>query len=175
MKEFQFGKSLLSAYYVASLISFFIFQVGQDLIGRVASWILSFLSVIIGFRFQTNGPLWLALFLVCFLITFLIRKLIVEKLDLYVKDSFPKAWQTWLFGFFVLGFFIYIINLSFPSQPMPTDWWPKWFIRFLGGYKNSYPEEFVLSIEENNLWSIIPWIWHLGPVTFLYVSTFQKK
>ena len=44
MKEFKFSKSLLSAYYVATLISFFVFHVAQDLIGRVAAWILSLLS-----------------------------------------------------------------------------------------------------------------------------------
>ncbi len=174
MKEFKFSKSLLSAYYVASLVSFFLFQVARGLISQIAAWVLSFLSVILGFKVQTNGPLWLALFGVCLIITLLIRKFIIEKLDLFVKDEFAKSWQIWVFGLLVLGFFIYIINLSFPSQPMPNDWWPKWFIRFLGGYKNSYPEEFVLSVEENNLWSIVPWIWHLGPIAFLYISSFKK-
>jgi hypothetical protein len=174
MKEFKFSKSLLSAYYVATLISFFVFQVAQDLIGRVAAWILSLLSSL-NFKIQTDGPIWLVLFFVCLVITLLIRKFVVEKLDLFAKGEFEKSWQIWFFGMLVLGFFIYILNLSFPSQPMPREWWPKWFIRFLGGYKNSYPEEYVITVEEVNLWSIVPWIWHIGPIAFLYLSTFQKK
>ena len=175
MKEFKFGKSLLSAYYISILVSFFIFAVSKEIIGSISSWILSFFAVMFGFKAQGNGLLWTWLFIVCFLILILIRKFVVEKLDFFAKDEFEKSWQIWIFGMLILGFFIYIINLSFPSQPMPSDWWPEWLIRFFGGYKNTFPDKFVLSVEEKNFWQIVPYIWHLGPISFLYFTSFKKN
>lgn len=174
MQEIKPSKPLFSAYYIASLISFFVFQLQfiENIITTIAGWLISFLAYFTGANLRGNGPLWASLFFTCLFFTFLIKKYIVVPLGFYIKEESAKSWEDWALGFIVLGFYIYLLNIIF-SQPMPL--WPVWFVRLLGGYRNTYLEDYTRTIEEQNVWSILPWLWHLGPIAFMYVRTILYK
>jgi hypothetical protein len=175
MKEWKFTKPLLSSYYIAAIFSFFLFQLTKPMVISVTSWVISFLGEFFGIKLIGNGPTWTALFFVCLFFTTIIRRIVVEPLELYVTKEANDLWEVWILGFLVLGFYIYTLNLVFDSTPMPSDWWPEWLIRILGGFENTYITPGLQTVSQRNAWVVIPWIWLLGPIFFLYIKTVTVK
>ncbi len=173
MAEFKLSRGLLSAYYIAVLISYPLFRLIKDSINVWVTWLISAIKVSTGATLQGNAPLWLSLFFVCFAITFLIRKFIVQPLGFYINDEGATNVELWVTLFLILGAYIYFINQVF-SQPMPTEL-PVWIMKLVDGYKHTFVTTSVTSIEENNTWVIVPWLWNIAPIAFMYFNVRLKK
>lgn len=171
MGEFKLTRGLLSAYYIAVLISYPLFNLIQDLINSWVTWLVSATKVATGISLQSSGQLWLALFFVCFVITAIIRKFVVQPLGFFINDEGAPTWELWVTLFLVLGAYVYFLNQIF-AQPMPKEW-PIWLLKLVDGYKNTF---FVTSSDsaENQTWVIVPWLWNIAPITFMYVRTRLK-
>jgi len=168
MKEFKLGRSILSGYYVAVLISFFLFQLLKEpIVSTWTTWFVSALKEVFKIDATSRGPAWLSLVFICFLIVFIIRRFVVEILDLHSSKDNSPAWENVVLGFLILGFFFYTINKVF-DQPMPKEWFTDPFIKFLGGQSTDMNN---LPITEKNTWTIVPWLWTVGPLVFMYIRT----
>jgi hypothetical protein len=168
MAEFKLSRKLLSAYYIAALISYPLFDLIKESINIWVAWLVSATKVATGASLQGNASLWFALFLVCFAVTFAIRKWIVEPLGFFINEEGANNVELWVTLFLVLGAYIYFINQVF-NQPMPTEW-PIWILKLVDGYKHTYTVTSVQSIEENNTWVIVPWLWNVAPIAFMYFN-----
>lgn len=174
MKEFKLSRSLLSGYYVAILASFFLFQLLRDLIVTVWTvWFVSVLKALFNIDATSKGPAYISLLLICFLIVFLIRRFVIEVVDLHASNENNTNSENWVLLFLVFGFFIYTVNQVF-TQPMPTEWFPEVVIKFFGGEANSLINV-PATPEDKNTWTIIPWLWTIGPLAFMYVRTIASK
>ena len=162
MGEFKLSRGLISTYYIAVLISYPLLSLFQDAIRNIVSWLISVVKVTTGATLQGNESLWFTLVFVCFVITFLIRRYVVEPLGFYINQEVATNVE--------LG--IMLLNQVF-QQPMPLNW-PIWILKLVNGYKNTYSVTSVQSIEESNTWIIVPWLWNLGPILFMYFSVRLK-
>lgn len=172
MGEFKLSRGLISAYYIAVLISYPLLSLFQDAIRNIVSWLISVVKVTTGATLQGNESLWFTLVFVCFVITFLIRRYVVEPLGFYINQEGATNVELGIMLFLVVGAYIYFINQVF-QQPMPLNW-PIWILKLVNGYKNTYSVTSVQSIEESNTWIIVPWLWNLGPILFMYFSVRLK-
>lgn len=175
MNEFKLNRSLLSGYYVAIMISYFLFKLLKEQIVSVWTiWFLSFLKSVFKINATTNGYTWLSLIFICFIVTFIIRRFVVEVLDLHSSNKEGSDWENTVLAFLIFGFFIYTTNQIF-SQPMPREWFPEIIIKLFGGDQNTLGGLATASIEERNTWSIVPWIWTIGPLAFMFTRTLAAK
>jgi hypothetical protein len=173
MKELKLSRSLLSGYYVSVMISFFLFQLIKDPIVTIwTTWFMSFLKSVFKIDSASTGIAWLSLVFICFVLVFIIRRFVVEVLNLYSEDQPYKNWEAGFLGFLVLGFFIYTVNQVF-NQPMPSEWFPDFVIKLLGGQSTSSLVSYT--IEDRNVWTIVPWLWTVGPLAFMYLMTIASK
>jgi hypothetical protein len=162
-------KSELSSFYVATLISFFIFNVASQYIVSLSAYIIRFLDVVGGFR-ASNGQLWYCLFIVSLVLTVALKSFVVDKLGFgIVQDS--KGWETFASFAIIMGFFVFVINQAF-VQPMP-DSIPLWLVKILGGEKSSTLG--LRSANEAVVWSIIPWIWTFAPIAVFFYPAIKTK
>lgn len=173
MKDLKLSRSLLSSYYVSAIFSFFLFQLIHDQVIAWTSWVLITLNTAFGWVVSGDGPIWFALFLMCFGITTLIRQLIVMPLGFYNDNESARNWELWVLLLLILGFYIYLLNNVFQSQNMPPEL-PAWFVRLVGGTRGSTLLS-AQAFQESNTWTIIPWLWNIGPIAFMYYIHLKNK
>jgi len=172
----KLNRQVLSSYYVAILISFFIFRPAEPLIYTWAQWLISAIETFSGYIIIGNGPTWLVLFFVSFLITFLIKSIIVDYLGMSVDDSGGKYPELLFTLLLIMGMYIYMMNDVFSAQPMPAEWLPEVLITLLGGYNNTYALSLnQANIASQNTWSILPWLWYVGPIAFIYLRILTSR
>jgi len=160
MNELRLTRRLLSAYYIAVVLSIFVFQVPivKDLLAQIQASVESFILNIMN---QTVSTLfsWVSLFIVCFLVVFLIRRFVVEPLGFFMDvDNDLNTIQTIVLTVAILGCLIYNMNLYF-GQPMPSEF-PKFMFDYLG-------------TKQGNADSLPYLLWNLGPMVFMYF-TYKK-
>lgn len=163
MRDIRLTREFLSSYYVAILIFSSIFgslKWFKETVGDLQFWLNSFVETFIE---NANGSWvpWLCLFLACFAIVSLIRKFVVMPLGLYVKEEGAVSWELAVLTFLVFGSLLYYLNIYF-KQPMPADL-PETFVKLFGGYHGN------ISYQEAKVWSVVPYIWTLGPILFMYI------
>ena len=174
MKELKLTRSLLSGYYVSVMIGFFLFElIREPIVSIWTTWFVSFLKSIFGIDATTTGMSWLALLFVCFVIVFMIRRFIVEVLNLYSNDEDYNEGEKVILLLLILGFFIYVVNSVF-RQPMPSGWFPDVVIMLFGGQSDT-SSVLNSTVEGRNTWTIVPWLWTIGPVAFMYFRTIAAK
>ena len=177
MPGIKVNKIILSAFYIATIFSFLFFQLLEPIIINVTAWAIGLVQLAFNVRFAGDGPLWLALVLVCFILTNIIRKLITEPLGFYVNEEGATGGEIVFLTILVAGFFIYILNQIFITVPMPRDWFPEWFIRSFDGWREVGGARPTGT--NRAVWAIVPWIWHIGPIGYLYYiflkSNYTKK
>lgn len=160
MKTFKPTRLFITSFYVASLVSFYIFRLIPELLFTWTQWAISvFVNV---FQFEAIGEtsVWWALLLVCMSITFIIRKFVIEPLGFYVNGQASSGAELAILSVLCLGFYFYSFNTLFPEYVMPDTFG---FFRTALGDSNNY-----LSIEGRNSWAIIPWIWYIGPIGYMF-------
>lgn len=156
---------VITSFYFAAMISFYIFRLIPDLLFTWTSWLVSFAASTFTLDPTNQGIIWWCLLLVCMTITFIIRKFVVQPLGFYVNGNAVNNSELFILALLVLGFYLYSFNTLFPEYVMPQS--PA-FIRVLLGEQDNF-----LSPASSNAWSIVPWIWYAGPVVFMY-SIFLK-
>jgi hypothetical protein len=164
--EFIVNRRLLSSYYVAILISFFLFQPGTDLIYKWSTWVISAIQTFGGYVVDGNGPTWVILLFVCFAVTFCIKKFVVDKLGMSIDDKGGEPAELVVGTILIFGMYIYMLNTLFIRQPMPTEWLPDFIVFLMGGARNSFVNT-GLTQAEANTWAILPWFWYIGPIAYL--------
>jgi hypothetical protein len=174
MKELKLTRSLLSGYYISVMISFFLFQLIKEPIVNIwTTWFMSFLKSVFKVDAASRGVAWLSLIFICFVIVFIVRRFVVEVLNLYSDDEKYKPWESGLLALLIFGFYIYVVNQVF-DQPMPREWFPDLVIKLLGGTATGI-SLVTGSTEDRNLLTIVPWLWTIGPLAFMYVRTITSK
>ena len=170
------NRQVLSSYYVAILISFFIFRPAESLVYTWAQWFISAIETFSGYIIAGNGPTWLVLFAVSFFITFLIKNVIVDYLGMSVDDTGGNYGELGFALLLIVGMYIYMMNDVFSAQPMPAEWLPETLITLLGGYNNTYALSLnQADIASQNTWSILPWLWYVGPIAFIYLRILTTR
>ena len=173
LEQFESGRKNLSGWYVAILISSFIFVPLRDWIIRLAQFTIDTLQDVGGIKILDQNGIWLILFLTCFLITLAIKMFFVDSLSINIdKDGGGGVERMWL-GFLLIGMYLYVFNRIFTEQPMPT-FFPRFAVNLFGGYA----ESFTMSGESfsNNTWIIIHGLlWHLGPVATFWIGANMQK
>lgn len=177
MPGIKVNKIIISAFYIATLFSFLFFQLLEPIIISTTAWLIGLVQLVFNVRFVGEGPLWLALVIVCFVLVNVIRKLITEPLGFFVNEDGATGSETAILAFLVAGFFIYILNQVFVTIPMPREWFPEWLIRSFDGWREASGAR--LAPNTRAVWAIVPWIWHIGPIGYLYYvflkSAYVKK
>ncbi len=161
--RFQFNRSLLTNFYVSTMVSYFLFRLMKETIIQWTRWFVSFVKVVSGATVQSEAGLWFSLLFVCTLISIFIYY-IVFTLDIYSNDTDNQIWDDIVLFFLILGMYVYFVNQVFTSQPMPHIW-PKFIINIFGGYENTFGS---IASDEKTAWSIVPWLWTLGPLIFMF-------
>lgn len=161
MNNFKPTRLFITSFYIASLISFNIFRLIPETIETWTSWVLSLFALFIPEDLLTNGYIWFSLMSVCLIITLLVRQFVIEPLGFYVNGKAAGAKEIIILGLLVFGYFIYSLNTGFTQYSMPEVFN---FIRILLG------DTFVVSESDttSNVMSIIPWLWFIGPVAYMY-------
>lgn len=160
LSDFRLCRKTLSSYYIASMFSFFLFGLLDNLVLDWHKWLSNFVANFTENGIQSQTAIWLIFFLACFSITLIIRHFIIQPLGFYVEEEGAPNWELTVLLFLVLGGYIYNINQVF-GQSMPS-WLPNFLVSMLGGAKL---EETVA------VWDFMPWVWNIGPVLFLFVRT----
>ncbi|MEI6728294.1 MAG: hypothetical protein WCK98_01500 [bacterium] len=167
--DFKLRRKILSTYYIAVVFSYFIFRVIAPFITTWVRESARFLTQNTTFNFIESGRFWLFFLFFCFIITFLIRRFVVEPLGFFIEEEGDDTWwENVIMAILILGLYIYLLNQLF-TFPMP-EWTPEWLARLLGGYKNTFLA-FSSQTEEQLSWPILPWIWYIGPIVFMYFRT----
>lgn len=169
---FGWKKSDYSEFYIATLFSFFLFQLIRPQIQMLATWLKSSLDVLIGVNINNIGNQWLFLAGLCLSLVFVIRLFLIEPLGLNIKSESQSGWETFITAIFVFGFFIYTINLNF-TQPMDPKW-PDLFVKLTYGWRNSYGD-IAMRGSEMTFLQIVPWLWIVGPIVCFYYPHTQKS
>lgn len=131
------------------------------------TWIVSAMNTLTG-TVVANANIWYFLFLTCFIFVFFVKVLVVDPIGFYIIKLNAPWWETVIGSFLILGFMIFMMNQQF-AQPMPVNW-PLPLIHLLDGYKNTFlPTEASRSLASQNTWTIVPWLWQIGPIAFLYI------
>ena len=153
---------LITSFYFAAMISFYIFRLIPEMLFTWTEWLLSFFAntFVADPTTLTQGSVWWCLLLVCMSITFIIRKFVVQPLGFYVNGDAVNSSELVILALLVLGFYLYSFNTLFPEYVMPAS--PAFLRVLLGEQDNS------LTVIDSNTWSIVPWIWYAGPVLFMY-------
>jgi hypothetical protein len=167
MYKFKPTRLLITSFYFASMISFYIFRLIPDLLFTWTTWFLSFFAQSLSVEVLNEGAVWWCLLLVCMSITFIVRKFVVEPLGFYVNGNATSASELLVLAFLILGFYLYSFNILFPEYMMPDS--PE-IIRVLLGDNIGNG-----NIIDANAWSIVPWIWYLGPVLFMYTMFLKSE
>jgi hypothetical protein len=149
-----------------------LFQLLNGVVQDLTTWLVSALKTTAGISIN-NTSIWICLFFVCFFITFLIRKFIVQPLGFYIRDEGAPSWELFVLVLLVLGFYIYLLNQVF-DQPMPSSW-PTSLLKLVDGYENTFANAGNAPLEERNTWSVVPWLWNIGPIGFMFVRTRLMK
>ncbi len=170
--HFQAGRKNLSAWYVAILISFFVFQPLHSIIIWIAEFGIRMLGLA-GVQITDSNGIWIVLFMTCFLITLIIKQFFVDNLSINIDKDGGGGPERMLLGFLIIGMYLYVFNRVFTEQPMPT-FFPKFAVQLFGGYADSFTgtgEAFSA-----NTWIILHGLlWHLGPVgVFWFGANMQK-
>jgi hypothetical protein len=172
LEQFESGRKNLSGWYVAILISYFVFQPLHEWIIKLADFLIKMLGLA-GVKIVDQNGIWIILILTCFLISVAIKMFFVDSLSINIdKDGGGGAERLWL-GFLLIGMYLYIFNRIFTEQPMPT-FFPKFAVNLFGGYA----ESFSMSGESfsSNTWIIIHGLlWHLGPVATFWIGANMQK
>jgi len=172
LEQFETGRKNLSGWYVAILISFFVFQPLHDWIIKIADFMIKMLDLA-GIKITDQNGIWIILFLTCFLISLAIKMFFVDNLSINIdKDGGSGGEKLWL-GFLLIGMYLYVFNKIFSEQPMPT-FFPKFVVNLVGGYASS----FTASGDNfsSNTWIILHGLlWHLGPVATFWIGANLQK
>ncbi|MEM1312772.1 MAG: hypothetical protein AAGF07_04915 [Patescibacteria group bacterium] len=168
------NRQKLAGWYISIIISFFVFNLAKELIVNVFSdWTASVLIIILNNNLSDTFISWAALFIVCLAIVWLVEWTVVEALN-FLPDNEDYSWLSLgvLFAL-TLGSFLYILNSVF-DQPMPQEIFPDMLAKFLGG-NSTNSSSFPDSVEDNNVLTLSPWLWTLGPLVFIWIKTIASK
>jgi hypothetical protein len=170
MNHLKLTRQKLTSYYVAIMIATNLFTLLPKVLVNWVTWLISFSKNTLSIEITSAGGVWICFFLVCLFIVWILRKFIVEPLGFYVNGTASSLLETLILGFFILGFFIFSINRLFPEYPMPSTL-PDFFLRLFGSFGNVNYN----SLEQRNVWSIVPWLWYFGPIAVMYSMFINEK
>jgi len=167
MDELKPSRKLFSSYYVAVIISFFVFQLfGESWAEFSRGVLITFLSNLFNQDFSVGASLWWIFFFSMLAITLIIRRFIVEPLGFFIDSEDGAVWWDLLLMFLlVFGFYIFLLNLTF-KYAMPSQFNLE-VIRFLGGYRNTYLPGDPNPLAGSNPY--ITWFWYLAPLAYMYI------
>ncbi len=160
MRNIKPTRLFITSFYVSSLVSFYIFQLIPDLLFTWTQWILSVFATNIQFEAIGETTVWWALLCVCMAITFMIRKFIIQPLGFYVNGNASSDGELVILSILCLGFYLYSFNTLFPEYTMPATFN---LINILLGDSRNF-----LTVEERDIWTIVPWIWYIGPIAYMF-------
>jgi hypothetical protein len=161
MPKFKPTRLLITSFYIATVVSFYIFQLIVPMLNTWTGWLISVIGNFTGQELVSEGSVWWALLVVCMSITFMIRRFIIEPLGFYVNGNATSMLELATLATLVLGFYLYSFNTLFPDYVMPDA--PIFFQIMVGEIENSQQ-----SLLQSNTWSIVPWLWYAGPIGFMY-------
>ena len=168
------GRAALSSWYVAILISFFVFQPLRDVIVIIANFFVKMLNSILAIKIADNNGLWIVLFATCFIITFAIQKFFVSSTGLQITKDGGRGIEIYLLMLILIGLYLYVLNKIFIDQPMPT-FFPDKVVYLVGGAENT----FSLTAQQRSelvIWSVIQGVlFHLGPIIMFWVGANSQK
>ncbi len=161
MNELQLNRRLLSAYFISILFSTLLFRLSffRGLIRKGRDVMESFITNLTN---QNVSELisWISLISVCFLIVFTIKRFIVEPMGLYMDaDEDLTRLESGILLILIAGSLIYYVNIYF-GQSMPSNS-PEIIQSLLVGEGGKYE-------------SLIPVLWNIGPLVYLY-ATYKDK
>lgn len=168
MKELQVSKSLLSAYFFASV--FFYYLISNlsplgELVTKIQWWIFDFINTADTQKATADMQAWLpwlTLFLASFVLIFIIKNFIVEPMQIHLNDSYAQPVELAVLAIFSFGAVVYLVNTSFPLQLMPSVT-PDWVVKLFGGISES------VTRFESRKWDFVPWLWTVGPLVYIYL------
>lgn len=166
---FNWSKADFSEFYLATLMSYFLFQLFKLPIQQVTNWLRATMDVLFNLSLKDSGQQWTFLVIFCFLLVSIIRIFLIEPFGAKFNVKSRNSWDTFFTGFFVFGFFIYTVNLGF-KQPMDSRW-SDLIIKLTNGWENLYDTRGLRGSESAFL-TIVPWIWIAGPLASFYYSRF---
>lgn len=168
MKELQFGKSLLSGYFFASVFFFFIasnLPPVTKFLTQLHWWIYDVVRTADTQNATADMQTWLpwsTLFLACFLMIFLMKNTLVEPMGFTLPDSYTPPAELVVLMLLVFGSLIFFVNNIFPAQLMPSVT-PDIVVKLFGGISES------VTRTESEAWSFVPWVWTIGPLIYIYL------
>lgn len=162
----KWRKKEYSEFYICTLISFFVFTLGQDVILSLVTWLTSTVQAIFQYSPQ-NGDKWYMLIIVSFLVTLALHTFFIQPLGFGITVESKSSWEIFWTGFIIFGFFTFVMSSVFRTIDLPA--FPVWVQRMLR------PNTSILNNPaEREFWSIVPWIWVLAPVAIFYYSLINK-
>jgi hypothetical protein len=162
---FVWKKTDLSEFYLATIFALFLFRLFDVLIVQIARWVIAALSVVLNYSIP-DGQVWYVLIFVTLLIVMFLRGFLIKPLGIKIDKSNNSSLEYWLTAIAVVGFFLYVVNNSFTTVPMPTSL-PQWLIRLAYGFENTFNAQTV-NAASKSFWGIIPWLWILAPILCFY-------
>jgi len=159
--NFSLTRRILSSYYIAAVVSIFLFQLIETQIINWADFVSNIFTNLTSNPVDSVTETWLIFLFSCFIITALIRQFIIEPLGFAVEDTEAPGWETAILAILVFGFFVYHLNLIFTQEAMPL-WIPDFIVKAVGGFKPN---------TVRTVYNFVPWFWNLGPIIFLYLRT----
>ncbi|GAB4145180.1 MAG: hypothetical protein OHK0017_04520 [Patescibacteria group bacterium] len=174
LPDLKIGRANLSSWYVAILISYFVFQPLKEAIINMATYALRFLNTILAVKITDLNGQWLLLFSICLFLTFLIQKFFVTNIGLQASKDGGKGVELYMLTFLLIGLYLYVLNKIFTEQPMAT-FFPEKAVYLFGGAENTYPAGY-LSRTDLTTWGVIHGLlWHLGPIMVLWIGSSAQK
>jgi hypothetical protein len=174
LPSLQIGRAALSSWYVAILISFFVFQPLRDIIANVTNFLVRVLNNILAIKIIDGNGLWIVLFFVCFIITFAIQRFFVAATGMQITKDGGKSIEIYALALLLIGLYLYVLNKIFIDQPMPT-FFPDKIVYLLGGAENT----FTLNSQQRSelvIWTVFQgFFFHLGPLFIFWISTTTDK
>jgi hypothetical protein len=167
---FNWKKDHYSEFYIATLISFFVFTLGKPFVVNLTNWLLSAFQAIFQYSPQP-GEEWWCLLLVCFVLVNLIKTFIIEPLGFKASVSSKNSWETFLTSIAVFGFFVFVVNTVFFEVILLPEF-PLWIKRLIQPLLVTNASS--VSVAEKSFWSLIPWLWTIAPIFAFYFSLISK-
>lgn len=168
---FNWKKPELSEFYLATIFSFFVFQLTEGMVIQIARWFIAGLKTTLTYQ-PSDDQLWFCLVFVTFVITMLLMIFLVRPMGLRVDKQAETPWELILTFILVFGFFIYVNNNIFRDVALPSSL-PQWVIKLFDGWENTYGTASPGQVFDRNFWSVVPWLWILGPMLVFYFPIFK--
>ena len=171
MPNFTLGRSNLSTWYVAVLISYLILQPLRPVLIFIVNFVIEVLNNILTIKIVSNDQVWIVLFLVCFIVTWSVQHFFVNELDIKINKDGGKGLELFLLAFSIIGLYLYVLNQTFADQPMPS-FFPVWAVHLFGGAKNTFLNAAALNQSTVYTWQVMHGLlWHLGPVAIFWIGS----